>query len=556
MIITNNPQNQTKIDQKNDKKELNTKTIFKKDVIANSQISELDLKIDGFINKLLNDLQASRDGSYKSLVLNQAKATQVAPNLVKDIKELVSSLKQEPTLSKFAFKLEKFLKPIEQIKNTNIDQAIKDSGVMLEAKINESLKPELLPTSIKELLSLMKNISDKELSINFLNLAKNENKEVSKSFADLKEILKNSLEKNLNIINQSNFKELLNLHSKLENSAKFFDKISNQKNSPSTIKILSMLNSVENMIKNVNLEISKINFELPNLKKIKIVKNEVLKTINDIKNEIQTLRNSIQTASKQSNLNTLEPQAILNVKNIAETQFSNIISTDNGTLNVQDKLNLAAKRLLNIVNSLDQNSVLAKNMIIEVKHLLKAATKATKDISSITQNNEENINKNIQNDVKATLLKLSDATTNKPELSTINQNANRLITQIQMHQIASFAQNSIQTYLPYTWDDVQSSSVAFKRGKKNKFYAKIELNFIKLGSVLVMLGLFDNKYIDISIATGNENFKSLIQKSSKELKVAITDLGLIVSGFSISCENKFKPYDDKKAYELGFNIKA
>lgn len=556
MIITNNPQNQTKIDQKNDKKELNTKNIFKKDVISNSQISELDLKIDGFINKLLNDLQASRDGSYKSLVLNRAKATQVAPNLVKDIKELVSSLKQEPTLSKFAFKLEKFLKPIEQIKNTNIDQVIKDSGVMLEAKINEGLKPELLPTSIKELLSLMKNISDKELSINFLDLAKNENKEVSKSFADLKEILKNSLEKNLNTINQSNFKELLNLHSKLENSAKFFDKISNQKNPPSTVKILSMLNSVENMIKNINLEISKINFELPNLKKIKIVKNEVLKTINDIKNEIQTLRNSIQTASKQPNLNALESQAILNVKNIAETHFSNIISTDNGALNVQDKLNLAAKRLLNIVNSLDQNSVLAKNMIVEVKHLLKATTKATKDISSITQNNEENINKNIQNDVKATLLKLSDATTNKPELSTINQNANRLITQIQMHQIASFAQNSIQTYLPYTWDDVQSSSVAFKRGKKNKFYAKIELNFIKLGSVLVMLGLFDNKYIDISIATGNENFKSLIQKSSKKLKVAITDLGLIVSGFSISCENKFKPYNDKKAYELGFNIKA
>ena len=67
----------------------------------------------------------------------------------------------------------------------------------------------------------------------------------------------------------------------------------------------------------------------------------------------------------------------------------------------------------------------------------------------------------------------------------------------------------------------------------------------------------DNKYIDINIATGTDEFKNLILNSSKELKTAITSLGLIISSFSLAYKPKKTPYNQiDSAFDFGFNKKA
>ncbi|MPB72485.1 hypothetical protein [Campylobacter fetus] len=614
MIITNNNQ-ATQITQKDDKKEekkdlksdISSKTIFKKDVIQNTDIplSKLDLELNKLTNKLLNALKASsEEGGYKPKVLAEVKMAQVAPNLAKDLSELSKALKSEPSLIKLANKLDEFLKPVEHIKNTNMAQTIKDTGIMLEAKIAQNLNPQTLPTSIKELLSLMKNVSNKQLENSFLNLAKDESADIAKNFEDLKNVLQNAKDKNQQIVQTSNFKGLIDAHAKLENAIKYLDKLSNliqtkgeTLNAKSVeAQIPKVLDQITQIVKNAEQVLSKINFELPNLKDIKEVKNELTKTINNIKAEIENIksslrkeflttqidRNSKQIAAQKLDITTKQatqtlqkevtPNTQINLSNLinslssetSQNQAANInlsimtkeISTDANSLNLQEKLSIAAKKLSNIMNFFDKNSVDAKNNVTEIKHLLKAALRAGNDMDKVIPFDENTSFKNLQNDIKGALLNIKEATANQQNLNNINQNVNRLITQIEMHQLISFAQNSVQTYLPYTWDGLESSTVAFKHGKKNKFYAKIDLNFIKFGSISVVLGLFDTKYIDISILTGTDEFKNIILSSSKELKSSITNLGLIVSSFTLTNKSKFEPYNEEKAFDLGFNVKA
>ncbi|TWO19634.1 hypothetical protein YZ82_05955 [Campylobacter hyointestinalis] len=560
MIITNNNSTpNTQINQKDEKKDLSSpKTIFKKDSTHSTELSEVDVKLNQITNKLLDQLKANNDGNFKPQVLNQAKNAQVAPNFAKDVVDLINSIKSDPNLSKFATKLEEFLKPIEQIKNADLASNIKNSGIMLEAKISEALRKESLPTSIKELLSLMKKVQSNELKQSFLELAKNENSDIQKSFDDLKLILENAKAKNLNVINNSNLKPLLNLGKSIENAIKFLDKSANLLSEQATQNIQTKISStikaldfVQNLLQKTQSQVEKINFELPNLKNIKSIKNDLINITNDINKQINGLKDSfgIAKANTLSNLMSLEQNSTL-IENLMDA-----ISTDANNTNLQEKLSLAAKKLSNIINYFDKNAGDAKQNLAQINHLSKLTKKATLDIQNIEPNNIDESLKALSNDVKATLLNLKEATQNASNLNNINQNVNRLLTQIEMHQLMSFAENSIQTYLPYVWDGLDSSSVAFKQGK-SKFYAKIDLNFIKYGSVSVILGLFDGKFIDIMISTGKEDFKDIILNSSKELKTAITNLGLIISSFSLTHKAKFEPYNEQNSFDLGFNVKA
>lgn len=641
MIIVNNAPTQQPAQNKDEKKTsskenstatiLNDgKTILKKP--AQSVVVEqtkLDLELNKFTSKLLNALKLNLDdGLYKQNALSQIKSSQVAPNLAKDLTLILKSIKSDPTLSQIAAKIESFIKPVEQIKTTNIAQTIKDTGIMLEAKLAQTLKPEILPTSIKSLLSQMKNTTNKDLALAFVALANTQNSDPEQNFNTLLDILQKNRVKNDEILKSSNFKPLLEAGAKLENIIKFLDKVANQiqtnPKNPISIEqnISRAINQTQNIIQNIESTLSQINFNHPNLKNVKPLNTQLNQIITDIKENLSALKSHITTqtidikdlkltqsiinSNKNSaliatetannidkainliknldpaiseklsqNLQNSNPLTQLNsnsqtipnlnslINSINPTQnsvnlnnFINHINTDANNLNLQDKLSMAARKLSNMINFFDKNSLDAKNNLVELRSLIKATNLAKSDISNIVPN-DNNISNAVQNDVKATLLALKEATTNQPNQATLNQNINRLLTQIEMHQLISYAQNSLQTYLPYSWDALESSSVAFKQGKKKRFYAKIDLNFTHFGNVDIVIALSDNKYIDISIATSTAEFKDLILASSKELKTAITGLGLIVSSFTLAHKPKKTPYSQTdKAFDFGFNKKA
>lgn len=616
MIIVNNTPTQqptqTKDDKKSSKETSNTttlndgKTILKKPTqgVVIEQ-TKLDLELNKFTSKLLNALKANiDDGTYKQNALAQIKSSQVAPNLAKDLASLLNSIKSDPKLSQLGAKLESFIKPVEHIKTTNIAQTIKDTGIMLEAKLAQTLKAEILPSSIKELLSLMKNTTNKDLTLAFMGLANTKESSPQESFNALLEILQKNKLKNNQIVQNSNFKPLLEANTKLEHMAKFLDKIAyqiqtNPKNPLSIEQNISRaINQGQNIIKNIETSLSQINFNHPNLKNVKPLSTQLGQMLLDIKAELNSLKSNInnpaldikefklsnniaasanrlsamlestqlsqinsatiaQTAQSTPNLESLISGLNQSQNSTNLSNFIQHINTDANNLNLQDKLSMAARKLSNIINFFDKNSQDAKSHLAELKGLIKATNLAKADIANITPNDKNLAAQTLQNDVKATLLALKEATANQPNQAALNQNINRLLTQIEMHQLISYAQNSLQTYLPYSWDALESSSVAFKQGKKKRFYAKIDLNFTHFGNVDIVIALSDNKYIDISIATGTAEFKNLILSASKELKSAITGLGLIVSSFTLVHKPKKAPYHQADmAFDFGFNKKA
>ncbi|MDY3133739.1 MAG: hypothetical protein SOW11_07100 [Campylobacter lanienae] len=628
MIIVNNTQTQqptpnNKDEKKTTSKENSTTTSLNdgKTILKNQnqnlviEQTKLDLELNKFTSKLLNALKSNLgDGSFKENALSQIKSSQVAPNLAKDLAQILKSIKSDPSLSQLGAKLENFIKPVEHIKTTNIAQTIKDTGVLLEAKLAQSLKPEILPTSIQNLLSQMKNIANKDLSLAFMTLANGSDLDPASSLSQLLDILQSNKFKNNETLKNSNFKPLLKANAKLELAAKFLDKIAHQiqtnPKSPISIEqnISRTADQIQNIIKNIESSLSQINFNNPNLKSVKPLNNQLNQIISDIKEIISNIKSQITTPAKaipsnnraleiiknldpqisakfaqnlqnnQSKIDLLTTQLNSNIQDLATdisttqnqinsinptpnslnlSNFIQYISTDANNLNLQEKLSMAARKLSNIINFFDKNSLEAKNHLIELKNLIKSANLAKSEISNITPNDSNISAQSLQNDLKATLLALKDATANQPNQAALNQNINRLLTQIEMHQLISYAQNSLQTYLPYSWDALESSNIVFKQGKKKRFYAKIDLNFTHFGNVDIVLALSDNKYIDINIATGTDEFKNLILNSSKELKTAITSLGLIISSFSLAYKPKKTPYNQiDSAFDFGFNKKA
>jgi len=490
------------------------------------------------VARVLDDLKSASSLSKAEQILSQAKDTKIAPNLASELSDLAKSLEAEAAqnesaeIKSLALKLKEFLKPIADLKAGSLNDQIKNSGVMLEANLKDALTPEKLPSSIQKLLSDIKNLSNQNLLSQILTL-NDESLDNQNSFMKLTSMLEKASSDAKNLLDNSSIKKLLKDVDKLDNVAKFLDKNFSKEQSADAVK--SQIGKIENFISNLsekvaNLASEKLNQSVAfssNHKELKLVldslKND-LKMLNNIGDEAGLVKafNEVSDVSKEGSL--------------------------------QDKLQSAARRLAHSLSLADPEASTAKSDLAESKALLKQLKLATNDINNITTKSGSEISKVLNQDVKSTLLNISEKSQNA---QTVNA-ANKMISQIEMHQMVSSLQGGIQTYMPYIWDGVEGGNVAFKQGKKDKFYAQIDLNFKKFGQINVMVGLVDKRYIDLSVATQTNEFKELIISSSSELKQAISKLGLIVSNFNIKTLPKVKLNDRFKNFgglDVGFDKK-
>ena len=314
---------------------------------------------------------------------------------------------------------------------------------------------------------------------------------------------------------------------------KFLDKNFSKDQNGELVK--NQIGKMQNFISNLSEKVASLANEKLNQNFGFSQNRKELKTILDsIKNDLKTLNNIGDEVGLVKAFNEMSD-----------------VSKD-GSL--QDKLQSAARRLAHSLSLADAKASLAKNELSESKALLKQLNLATNDINNITTKNSSEISKVLSQDIKSTLLNISEKSQNPQSVNA----ANKMISQIEMHQMISSLQGGIQTYMPYIWDGVEGGNIAFKQGKKDKFYAQIDLNFKKFGQINVMVGLIDKRYIDFSVATQINEFKELILSNSSELKQAISKLGLIVSNFNIKTLSKVKLNDRFKKFgglDVGFDKK-
>lgn len=490
------------------------------------------------VARVLDDLKSASSLSKAEQILSQAKDTKIAPNLASELSDLAKSLEAEaaqnesPEITSLALKLKEFLKPIADLKAGSLNDQIKNSGVMLEANLKDALTPEKLPSSIQKLLSDIKNLSNQNLLSQILTL-NDESLDNQNSFMKLTSMLEKASGDAKNLLDNSSIKTLLKDVDKLDNVAKFLDKNFSKDQSGDMKK--NQINTMDKFISNLSEKVANLASEKLNQSAAFSSNHKELKLVLDsLKNDLKMLNNIGDEAGLVKAFN----------------EVSDV--SKEGSL--QDKLQSAARRLAHSLSLADPEASTAKSELSESKALLKQLKLATNDINNITTKSQSEISKVLNQDVKSTLLNISEKSQNPQNVNA----ANKMISQIEMHQMVSSLQGGIQTYMPYIWDGVEGGNVAFKQGKKDKFYAQIDLNFKKFGQINVMVGLVDKRYIDLSVATQTNEFKELILGNSSELKQAISKLGLIVSNFNIKTLPKVKLNDRFKNFgglDVGFDKK-
>ncbi|MBC5857633.1 flagellar hook-length control protein FliK [Campylobacter jejuni] len=678
--IANTQKNDLKIDNSNSKDKTNlkdnpkealaqalkqnlglSKDASSEEILAKFVQNETGTKLKELVNKLLDQINAQKNPD--SPVLKQGKNLNLAPNFANELKTLSIELAKSDTFTQVLDRLNQILKPASEIKNNNLAPLFKNSGVFLEAKLKDALNEELLPKSFHSLLSTIKGLSSEKLSVQIAQLA-NTNLSPKDTLKELKNIINSSKNENKQILNQSSFKALLNLSSKLENFKNYISKNpshAQEKITPIANKILKELNSIKNdffkalnkpenlIIKDPNIlkqtatTFEKLEHTLKNIlsnqaskiqdkeeKHIKTSKEKTLtddaktdikqdtkndiqnnetenKSDNDIKNSTpnqEKIKNEKQEKSREnikenpkfygaktenkasintnvSNTNTSNTQNLNNSQNIQPNNnqtMQNIFKNQefikqnivkNLAFNVENlnleqvqdlskNLSNLSRRLNETLKELEPYTQNAKLNQAELKNLEHKLNLSTKDLAQIKPKTEQDIAESLHHDVKSTLLQISNLAKDEGNEAVYNQ-ANRLLAQIEINQLMSLANDSINTYLPFSWDDLNDSKIMFRRGKKDKFFAQIKLEFAKLGDLEILISLKNEKYIDIHIMAENIEFRKTIYENAHELKRNINKAGLLSANFFVGdiIRSKFDTRNMKNLdLEMGMDKKV
>ncbi|MCE4858968.1 flagellar hook-length control protein FliK [Campylobacter jejuni] len=649
-----------------------SKDASSEEILAKFVQNETGAKLKELVNKLLDQINAQKNPD--SPVLKQGKNLNLAPNFANELKTLSTELAKSDTFTQVLDRLNQILKPASEIKNNNLAPLFKNSGVFLEAKLKDALNEELLPKSFHSLLSTIKGLSSEKLSVQIAQLA-NTNLNPKNTLKELKNIINSSKNENKQILNQSSFKALLNLSSKLENFKNYISKNpshAQEKITPIANKILKELNSIkndffkalnkpenlmikdpnilkqtatafeklENTLKNIlgnqaskiqdkenilenllsnkeNIKEEQLNHNTKNQdeeKHIKVSKEETL--ADDAKTDIkQDVKNEENLPKKEVNAN-LDSSTKTHEENIKEnpkfyetkTESKTSINTNTNTNNTQNlnnsqniqsnnnqtmqnifknqefiKQNIVKNLAFNVENlDLEQVQDLSKNLSnlsrrlneslkelepytqnaklnqAELKNLEHKLNLSIKDLVQIKPKTEQDIAESLHHDVKSTLLQISNLAKNEGNEAVYNQ-ANRLLAQIEINQLMSLANDSINTYLPFSWDDLNDSKIMFRRGKKDKFFAQIKLEFAKLGDLEILISLNNEKYIDINIMAENIEFRKTIYENAHELKRNINKAGLLSANFFVGdiIRSKFDTRNMKNLdLEMGMDKKV
>ncbi|EOH1526282.1 flagellar hook-length control protein FliK [Campylobacter jejuni] len=257
-------------------------------------------------------------------------------------------------------------------------------------------------------------------------------------------------------------------------------------------------------------------------------------TSNPNTNNTQNLNNSqnIQSNNNQTMQNIFKNQEFIK-QNIVKNLAFNVENLD--LEQVQDlskNLNNLSRRLNESLKELEPYTQNAKLNQAEIKNLEHKLNLSTKDLAQIKPKTEQDIAESLHHDVKSTLLQISNLAKNEGNEAVYNQ-ANRLLAQIEINQLMSLANDSINTYLPFSWDDLNDSKIMFRRGKKDKFFAQIKLEFAKLEDLEILISLNNEKYIDINIMAENIEFRKTIYENAHELKRNINKAGLLSANFFV-----------------------
>ncbi|EOE5714859.1 flagellar hook-length control protein FliK [Campylobacter upsaliensis] len=501
------------IQNKNENKNIVSHSTFK-------PLLELSQKLDNF-KKYINKNPQLAESKIGSLAQNFAKElAKIKDDFIKILSKPENLLVKDPVLLKQA------MQSFEKLQN-HLDKIIQkaESGVKIE---NEDLLKELLESQDEPLKTKgeLKAQDEPEEHIKEhkeelkSEKEKNENEEEIERELEKEEVQKEDFSKDEKLENaEENVGE--NLEKDTEKNAENLDK--------EVVKKQADIKEEPKEQKHQAKEIAK--------EQVREYPKEALKGGVKQEDRVQIPQNKAQESIFKQQEFTKEV-----FKNLAfkAPQGQNLEGLENLSKDITT-LNRKINENLKQLDPLAQNAKLNLN---ELKGLENKLIGAVKDLQNIRLKNVQDVSYEIQNDIKSTLLQVASQAKAENNDAIYNQ-ANRLLAQIEMNQLMSLANDSINTYLPFSWEDLNESKIIFRRGKKDKFFAQIKLEFAKLGDLEILVFLNNEKYIDINIMAENKEFRKMIYENAHELKRNINKAGLLSSNFFVGdiIRSHFDPRD-------------
>ena len=530
-------------------KEADNKTLnnlLKQD--SSNSSSSTNTAASSILKEVLNSIKdGTKSNSSLENILKNSTAFKDLGNLSSNLSSLLESIKDDESLQKFKPLLENFLKNIKDVTADNLKEQIKNSGIFLENKLssNPNAKLENLLQNISNLLKTIDTPEAKNSSQIIDNILKNIPKDGSLKGSELLNNLKtlvSSLQNLSSSLNSNQTQTLNNLANELKNFIQNGSMIESKTENLVQKTLTQTQTSEDENINRANSEIKSL------------INNQVKELLNQIKQDLTQNQNIIQNKNILTLIDKLislpdlfsKSEAILNsVQNSNISNFSNNFATN------LNPLLTALKESLQAINP--------KN--IEIQNQINSLIKKVENIIQEYTNNQldnQKDNQKLDNDFKSILLKMQDEVAQKTDIKSQDslKTINNLLTQIDMQQLTSLVSNSNFVYIPFFWEMLEDGTVEIKQKEEDKFFCQIKLTLKDFGKIDLMLSMYDENKLDMTIYAQREHFKVTLRDNLQKLKLALNEANIIpmhIKLLDMKEESENKEQKPTNVYQNNYN---
>ena len=583
------------------------------DLLSNNLKPKL-LTFEKNINNILNEIKSFNPKTSHQIILSSFKNSALNPpnftakyseKNIQTLKNIYAKLQNIEYYKEHPKELENVQKEISSIiKKFSTKSPAKDiiNDIKNELKnFSPQNSPKKIEKSINQLLEKFSKIptnDEPHENINFADkIIKHQNASLNKTKTNIKEAI--SLPKHLEESIKTDIKDLLNKLEKIDfykNRPKILQNIKENLNTilDSKPHLISNNNKqiiqnlyqkatilldikkdtpqVQELIKNIETilekDIPRTNLQI----KLKDIENsfEKLKTIFSNEQKVKDILNSIQkdlkTLLKSLNVSPKQKEFSSHIKDI-------LIHFKTGKVKLLNQSQIV-KNIGNITKNLDK-IILSLPKDEKYTPVKEELSKFSKDIKQIDlkQNiknsgilyeskllnsiDEKNLPTHItKTDVKGILLTLK----NDPSLkqhTTIQNNIENTLTQINAVQINALIGENFTSYIPFAWDNLKDGYFSIAKLKKEDgFSCKIELDLKNYGKVDILM-LFHNEMLSMKIDIKDNELENILKKESLSLQKALKKLGFETSiFFSKKSKQNSYSYENYFTNTLDMDIKA
>lgn len=173
------------------------------------------------------------------------------------------------------------------------------------------------------------------------------------------------------------------------------------------------------------------------------------------------------------------------------------------------------------------------------------------------------LKESMADDLKSNLLSLHEelSKSDDPSAPKLLEQTEKLLTQIDYHQLVSHLGSSNSIFFPFAWDQLQEGTLAFKKTKDKKFYCDIHLKLKAFGELDLMMALYDENQLEIQAHTEKAELKELIHENIGELRSLLIKSGLTPRSIRVYEATEAKTplsetYISSEGSDMGFEVKV